>query len=109
MLFVQATTMIAFVWSNYLLWVSQADLVGMRYTNKPKSTADYAAFRNLVLTSIIADEEIHIGPKLERAEQMVTHEILQSDAFNEANISLEIHADDNIQPLMSWWEAKTKN
>ncbi len=33
-------------------------------------------FRNPVLTSIVADDEIHIGPKLERAEQMVTHEIL---------------------------------
>lgn len=56
----------------------------------------------MALTSIVAHDEIHIGPKLERAKQMVTHEILQSDAFNEANIALEIHAEDNIQPLMSW-------
>lgn len=49
-----------------------------------------------VLTSIVANDEIHIGPKLERTEQMVTHEILQSDALNEANISLEIHTENNF-------------
>lgn len=28
---------------------------------------------------------------MERAEQIVTHEILQGDAFNEADVSLEMH------------------
>lgn len=53
-----------------------AGWVGIRKTRKPKSTADHMTSRNQVLTSIVADDEIHIGPKLERAEQVVAHEIL---------------------------------
>lgn len=54
-----------------------------------------------VLTSIVADDEVHMGPKLERTEQIVTHEILDSDAFNEADVSLKIHAANIRHPLMS--------
>lgn len=43
----------------------------------------------MVLTSIVANDKIHIGPKLERTEQVVTHEIFQSDAFNDADIPLK--------------------
>lgn len=71
-------------------------------THKPKTTEDHMIFRNPVLTSIVANDKIHIGPKLERTEQMVTHEILESDTLNDANISLKIHVANNIQLLMSW-------
>lgn len=49
-------------------------------------------FRNPVLTPVVADDEVHVGPELERAEQMVAHEVLQSDALDEADISLKRHA-----------------
>lgn len=83
--------------------------VGTCQTHKSKSTADYMTFRNPVLTSIVANDEVHIGPKLERTEQIVTHEILESDAFNEADVSLEIHTEDILHLLMSFWGAKTNN
>lgn len=50
----------------------------------------------MVLTSIVANDEIHIGPKLKRAQQMVTHEILQSDAFNDADVSLKINTERKV-------------
>lgn len=53
------------------------------------------------LTAVVAYDEIDIRPKVERAEEMVTHEILQRDAFNQADISLRTHTEDNIQPITS--------
>lgn len=44
-----------------------------------------------VLTSIVANDEIHIRPKVERTEEVVTHEILEGDALNEADVTLETH------------------
>ena len=44
------------------------------------------------LTSIVANDEIHIRPKLEGTQRVVTHEILQDDAFDEADVSLRVHA-----------------
>lgn len=41
----------------------------------------------IFLTSIVANNEVHIGPELEWTEQMVTHEILYGDAFDNSNIS----------------------
>lgn len=40
-----------------------------------------------VLTSIISNNKINIWSKLKRAKQVMTHEILQSDALNNTNIS----------------------
>lgn len=57
-------------------------------------------FRDLVLTSIVAYDEIHIWSELERTKRIVTHEILQSDALDEADISLKIHAKGDIKQLM---------
>lgn len=45
-------------------------------THKPESAAALLTFRDPVLTSIVPDDEIHIGPELERTEQMMTHEVL---------------------------------
>lgn len=73
---------------------------------KVNRSADHTTFRNQFLTSVVAHNEIHIGPKLERAEQMVTHEILQSDALDEADVSLETHAGNNNHLLMSRGDVK---
>lgn len=67
--------------------------VGMDLLNiKSKANSRLLTFRWMVLTSIVTNDEIHIGPKLKRTQQVVTHEILQSDAFDDANISLRINA-----------------
>lgn len=53
------------------------------------------------LTAVVANDEVDIRPKVERAEEMVTHEILQRDAFNQADVSLRTHTQDDIQPKTS--------
>lgn len=47
------------------------------------------ACRDVVLTSIVADDEIHIGPKVEGTEEVVTHEIPEGNALNESDVPLK--------------------
>ncbi len=49
--------------------------------------------KNLVLTSIVPNNEVYIWSKSERSKQMVAHKVPQSDTFYHADIShaLEQH------------------
>lgn len=41
----------------------------------------------MILTSIISNNKINIWSKLNRAKQVMAHEVLQSDALNNTNIA----------------------